>query len=136
MNRKSVGDMQCPVARSLERVGDLWNILIPREAFYGVARFDEFANNLGVATNTLTRRLNDLVESGVLKRRLYSERPPRHEYHLTNLGRSFRPGPPWLHGEIRTLRPRAEASIWRITRRNSQSSRGPRPPRNLRSQRL
>ena len=73
---KKVGHTQCPIARSLERVGDWWNILILREAFYGVARFDDFQTNLGIATNTLTRRLNDLVDGGLLKRELYSEKPP------------------------------------------------------------
>jgi DNA-binding HxlR family transcriptional regulator len=91
MKRKTVGKMQCPIARSLERVGDWWNILILREAFYGVTRFDDFQTNLGIATNTLTRRLNALVDSGLLQRQLYSEKPPRHEYLLTDVGRSFRP---------------------------------------------
>jgi DNA-binding HxlR family transcriptional regulator len=91
MKRKSVGNTQCPIARSLERVGDWWNILILREAFYGVTRFDDIQTNLGIATNTLTRRLNALVESGLLERRLYSERPPRREYLLTDVGRSFKP---------------------------------------------
>jgi len=91
MKRKSVGDTQCPIARSLERVGDWWNILILREAFYGVARFDDLQTHLDIATSTLTRRLNALVESGLLQRRLYNESPPRHEYLLTELGRSFRP---------------------------------------------
>lgn len=91
MKRKNVGDTQCPIARSLERVGDWWNILILREAFYGVKRFDDFQTNLGIATNTLTRRLNDLVEDGLMQRKLYSEKPPRHEYVLTDVGRSFRP---------------------------------------------
>ncbi len=91
MKRKTVGNMQCPIARSLERVGDWWNILILREAFYGVTRFDDFQMNLGIATNTLTRRLNDLVESGLLQRRQYCEKPLRHEYVLTDVGSSFRP---------------------------------------------
>jgi DNA-binding HxlR family transcriptional regulator len=91
MKRKTIGNTQCPIARSLERVGDWWNILILREAFYGVARFDDFQANLGIATNTLTRRLNDLVAGGLLDRRLYSEKPPRHDYLLTEVGRSFQP---------------------------------------------
>ncbi len=91
MQRKTFGHMQCPVARSLERVGEWWNILILRDAFYGLTRFDEFQTSLGIATNTLTRRLNALVEEGLLERRLYSERPPRHEYILTARGRDFRP---------------------------------------------
>ena len=91
MKRKTFGHMQCPVARSLERVGDWWNILILRDAFYGIRRFDEFQQSLGIASSTLSRRLDDLVASGLLEKRLYNERPPRHEYVLTQAGRDFRP---------------------------------------------
>jgi DNA-binding HxlR family transcriptional regulator len=83
--------MPCPIARSLERVGEWWSILILRDAFKGVARFDQFQKSLGIAPNMLTRRLNTLVDSGLLERRLYSEKPPRHEYVLTARGRDFRP---------------------------------------------
>src|SRR5580693_5982033 len=91
MQRKSYGNMKCPIARSLDRVGEWWSILILRDAFYGLRRFDEFQKNLGVAPNILTRRLNRLVESGLLERRPYSEHPPRDEYVLTERGRDFRP---------------------------------------------
>jgi DNA-binding HxlR family transcriptional regulator len=91
MQRKTFGHMQCPIARSLERVGEWWNILILRDALYGLTRFDDFQASLGIATNTLTRRLNGLVDEGLLERRLYSERPPRFEYVLTDKGRDFRP---------------------------------------------
>lgn len=91
MQRTSFEDMQCPIARSLERVGEWWSILILRDAFLGSTRFDQFQKNLGIAPNMLTRRLNGLVESGLLERRLYSERPPRSEYVLTERGRDFRP---------------------------------------------
>lgn len=91
MKRKTLGNMQCPVARSLERVGDWWNILILRDAFYGIRRFDGFQQSLGIATSTLARRLDDMVASGLLEKRPYSERPPRHEYVLTQAGRDFRP---------------------------------------------
>jgi DNA-binding HxlR family transcriptional regulator len=91
MQRKSFGNMKCPIARSLERVGEWWSILILREAFYGIKRFDEFQMNLGVAPGILTRRLNALVEAGLLERRRYSEHPPRDEYVLTERGRDFRP---------------------------------------------
>ena len=83
--------MPCPIARSLERVGEWWSILILRDAFKGVSRFDQFQKSLGIAPNMLTRRLNTLVDSGLLERRLYSEKPPRHEYVLTDRGRDFRP---------------------------------------------
>jgi DNA-binding HxlR family transcriptional regulator len=91
MQRKNLGNMQCPIARSLERVGEWWNILILRDAFHGFTRFDQFQKSLDIAPNMLTRRLNGLVESGLLERRQYSEHPPRHEYLLTERGRDFRP---------------------------------------------
>src|SRR5690348_7165291 len=91
MQRKSFGNMQCPIARSLEHVGEWWSILILRDAFHGLTRFDQFQKSLDIAPNMLTRRLNALVESGLLERRLYSERPPRHEYVLTERGRDFQP---------------------------------------------
>src|SRR5260221_3377567 len=91
MQRKSFGNMQCPIARSLERVGEWWSILILRDALRGTTRFDEFQKSLGIAPNMLTRRLDALVEAGLLERRRYSERPPRHEYVLTARGRDFRP---------------------------------------------
>ncbi len=91
MQRKSFGNMQCPIARSLERVGEWWSILILRDAFLGVTRFDQFQKSLGIAPNMLTRRLNALVEAGLLERRSYNERPQRFEYVLTERGRDFRP---------------------------------------------
>jgi DNA-binding HxlR family transcriptional regulator len=91
MQRKSFDTMQCPVARSLERVGEWWSILILRDAFHGLTRFDQFQKSLDIAPNILTRRLTALVEAGLLERRRYSERPPRYEYVLTERGRDFRP---------------------------------------------
>jgi DNA-binding HxlR family transcriptional regulator len=91
MQRKPFGNMQCPIARSLERVGEWWSILILRDAFHGLTRFDQFQKSLDIAPNMLTRRLSTLVESGLLERRRYHERPPRYEYVLTERGRDFRP---------------------------------------------
>ena len=91
MQRTHFGKMQCPIARSLERVGEWWSILILRDAFQGLSRFDQFQKSLDIAPNILTRRLNALVESGLLERRRYSTRPPRFEYVLTARGRDFRP---------------------------------------------
>jgi DNA-binding HxlR family transcriptional regulator len=91
MRRKNYGNMKCPIARSLDRVGEWWSILILRDAFYGLGRFDEFQKSLGVAPNILTRRLNALVQSGLLERRRYSDHPPRDEYLLTDRGRDFHP---------------------------------------------
>src|SRR5260370_26008754 len=91
MQHKSFENMQCPIARSLERVGEWWSMLILRDALHGMTRFDEFQKSLGIAPNMLTRRLDALVEAGLLERRRYSERPPRDEYVLTARGRDFRP---------------------------------------------
>ena len=91
MQRTSFGAMPCPIARSLEHVGEWWSILILREAFAGHTRFDEFRDALGVAPNMLTRRLKALVAAGLLERRRYCDRPPRDEYVLTERGRDFRP---------------------------------------------
>ena len=91
MKRKSLAHKQCPIARSLDRVGDWWSILILRDALHGLTRFDQFQESLGIAPNMLTRRLNQLVSAGLLERRLYNERPPRREYVLSECGRDFRP---------------------------------------------
>src|SRR5215471_4921855 len=91
MQRKSFGQMACPIARSLERVGEWWSILIIRDALHGFRRFDEFQRSLNIAPNMLTRRLRALVNAGLLERRRYSARPPRYEYLLTERGRDFRP---------------------------------------------
>jgi DNA-binding HxlR family transcriptional regulator len=91
MHRKCFKAMPCPIARSLEMVGEWWSILILRDAYRGMTRFDEFQKNLDTSTNTLTRRLNSLVEQGLLERRPYCEKPVRHEYVLTAAGRDFEP---------------------------------------------
>ena len=107
MRHTSFEDHTCPIARSLERVGEWWSILILRDALHGLTRFDEFQKSLGIAPNMLTRRLNALVESGLLERRRYSEHPERFEYGLTDAGRDLFPvvvsllqwGDRWTAGE-------------------------------------
>lgn len=91
MRRKSLAEDVCPVARTLDRVGDPWSMLILREAGFGSTRFDQFEASLGIAPNMLSRRLESLVQAGMLERRAYSERPLRYEYLLTHRGRDFRP---------------------------------------------
>jgi DNA-binding HxlR family transcriptional regulator len=91
MRHSSFETMQCPIARSLERVGAWWSILILRDAFLSATRFEQFRKSLPIAATSLTRRLRALVEAGMLERRRYSERPPRDEYVLTDRGRDFRP---------------------------------------------
>jgi DNA-binding HxlR family transcriptional regulator len=91
MQRTRFSAMDCPIARSLDRVGEWWSILILRDALGGMTRFEEFLKSLAIAPNILTRRLNALVDAGLVERRRYSEHPPRHEYILTARGRDFRP---------------------------------------------
>ena len=89
MLNREYRDQNCSVARALEIVGERWTLLIVRDAFLGRRRFDEFQESLGIARNVLTDRLSRLVEEGILERVRYSERPERHEYHLTPKGRDL-----------------------------------------------
>ncbi|WP_354699841.1 putative HTH-type transcriptional regulator [Paraconexibacter sp. AEG42_29] len=82
---------QCSVARTVEVVGERWTMLILREAFLGVKRFDHIQRDLGIARNILSDRLGKLVDQGILEKRRYSERPPRFEYRLTAKGRDLYP---------------------------------------------
>ena len=88
LNREYEGQ-NCSIARALEIVGERWTLLIIRDVFHGIRRFDELQESLGVARNVLTDRLNRLVGEGVLERVPYSERPTRYEYRLTAKGRDL-----------------------------------------------
>lgn len=88
LNRDYEGQ-NCSVARALEVVGERWSLLIVRDVFLGLRRFEELQQSLGIARNVLTDRLNRLVEEGVLERVRYSERPERFEYRLTRKGRDL-----------------------------------------------
>ena len=81
----------CSVARSLEVIGERWTLLMLRDAFMGVTRFEHFQRRLALAPNILTKRLRALTEAGILERRRYQERPERHEYILTESGRELFP---------------------------------------------
>jgi len=83
----------CPVARTLDLIGERWTILLLRDLLLrGPRRFQDFQDSLpGVAPNTLSARLKSLEESGLVERKLYNERPPRLEYVLTEKGKSLGP---------------------------------------------
>jgi DNA-binding HxlR family transcriptional regulator len=83
---RTYDDQTCSVARALEILGDRWTLLVIRDAFLGVHRFDDFQRNLGVARNVLSDRLQRLVDEGLLERRRYQERPERFEYRLSEKG--------------------------------------------------
>src|SRR5437763_11921002 len=91
MLKRTYPDQDCSIARSLEVVGERWTLLILRDAFFGVHRFDDFQERLGIARNVLAARLQHLCDEGLLERRRYSERPERFEYHLTGAGRDLGP---------------------------------------------
>ena len=91
MERKSFSVMHCSVAQCLEVVGEWWTLLIVRDAFLGVTRFDELQERLGISRNVLNQRLTRLVEVGVLTKVPYSEHPPRFDYRLTERGRDLWP---------------------------------------------
>ncbi|HET9690209.1 MAG TPA: helix-turn-helix domain-containing protein [Acidimicrobiales bacterium] len=94
------------VARTLDVIGDRWTMLLLREIFRGVRRFEELRASLGVARPVLSGRLRRLVDAGVVERVLYQERPPRYEYRLTPMGVEVSPalvalmrwGDRWLAG--------------------------------------
>lgn len=91
MQHTDLSESSCPIARSLQRVGEWWSILILRDATFGLSRFDDFQKSLGIAPNMLTRRLNGLVDAGLLERKPYSTKPLRYEYVLTKSGKDFQP---------------------------------------------
>jgi DNA-binding HxlR family transcriptional regulator len=113
MRRTSLAEMPCPVARTLDVVGEWWTLLIVRDALRGARRFEDFKTT-GIADNILSARLRRLVDEGILERVRYQERPDRHEYVLTEKGRALGTvvqalrgwGQRWTSGE--DLSPRLE----------------------------
>lgn len=86
-------DPKCPVARTLDIVGERWTILILRDLFlHGPRKFQDLQDSLsGVAPNTISARIKTLMDGGVIARRLYSDHPPRAEYYLTQRGLDLKP---------------------------------------------
>ena len=107
MKKVSFADVHCSVAQSLEVIGEWWTLLILRDAFLGVTRFDDFAHRLGISRNVLTARLDTLVDADVLARVPYDEARGRFDYRLTDKGRALLPvlpairqwGDEWILGE-------------------------------------
>jgi DNA-binding HxlR family transcriptional regulator len=91
MQRKSFAGMGCPVAEALDVIGEWWTLLVIRDVFRGIRRFDALQESLSIARNILTQRLRALVAAGVLEKRAYAERPTRYEYRLTEKGRALFP---------------------------------------------
>jgi DNA-binding HxlR family transcriptional regulator len=89
MLKRDYEGQNCSIARALEVVGERWTLLIVRDVFLGLRRFDQLQESLGIARNVLTDRLNRLVEEGSLERVRYNDRPERFEYRLTEKGREL-----------------------------------------------
>ena len=106
MKRTQFADQPCSVARAMDIVGELWAFMIIRNVFLGVRRFEGLRANLAISRKVLTERLELLVARGILERRQYQDRPPRHEYRLTPMGVDLFPvlmalarwGDRWLDG--------------------------------------
>ncbi|WP_319824069.1 helix-turn-helix domain-containing protein [Thalassovita sp.] len=82
---------RCPVARGLSVIGDRWTLLVLRDCFLGVRRFEQMQERLGITRHILADRLRKLETEGLLRREQYMEHPPRHEYRLTDKGKAFYP---------------------------------------------
>ena len=91
MLKRDYPSQYCPVASTLEVVGERWTLLIIRDVFLGIRRFDDIQRDLGVARNVLQARLERLVDEGILVKRPYQERPLRCEYRLTEKGADLWP---------------------------------------------
>lgn len=89
MPRKSLSHLECAVANTVEILGDAWTVLVLRDAFLGVRRFEKFVESLGIARNTLTDRLQRLTRAGMLTADPYQENPIRYEYRLTEKGKDL-----------------------------------------------
>lgn len=89
MRKSSFARWPCSIARTMDVLGDAWAVLVLREAFYGIQRFDDLQASLNIARNTLADRLHRLVDQGLLERRLYQTEPRRYEYVLTEKGADF-----------------------------------------------
>lgn len=89
--RTSFNDWNCSVAQTVEIIGEVWTPLILRDLFWGVNRFDDLVEDLGISRNILADRLKTLTAAGVVQKAAYQERPVRHRYLLTEAGRDLWP---------------------------------------------
>lgn len=114
MKWSELADQNCSAARTIAVIGDRWTLMLLRDLFLGVRRFDDFERRLGISRSIIAERLKRLVDEGVLRREAYQQNPVRHEYRLTDKGLALHPvvmaivhwgdtyyageaGPPLLH---------------------------------------
>ena len=86
MLERDYRDQDCSIAATLELIGERWTILVIRDIWLGRRRFGQIQENLGIARNVLSARLGRLLDAGIIEKRIYSERPERYEYFLTEKG--------------------------------------------------
>lgn len=91
MRKVSFAEMNCSVAQALKIIGEWWTLLILRDCFLGIRRFEDFVERLGISRNVLTTRLETLVNAGILERRPYDDARNRYDYVLTEKGRALWP---------------------------------------------
>jgi DNA-binding HxlR family transcriptional regulator len=91
MPKQSFATIACSIARTVDVVGPRWTPLILRDLFTGMTKFEDIRRDLGIASNVLAARLEDLERHGVVERRQYQSAPARHEYVLTEKGRDLYP---------------------------------------------
>ncbi|TDK43175.1 winged helix-turn-helix transcriptional regulator [Antarcticimicrobium luteum] len=109
----------CPVARGLSVIGERWTLLILRDCFLGVRRFDDFQASLGITRHLLADRLKTLEAKGLLRREQYQERPPRFEYRLTETGKDLFPVLVSLITWANCALPSPEGSPYRLVSRQT-----------------
>lgn len=91
MKWQALSEQTCSIARTLSVLGDRWTMMVVRNAFLGIRRFDDFQSNLGITRHVLSDRLKRLVEHDILKKTPYHDRQERFEYRLTDKGRDLYP---------------------------------------------
>jgi len=130
MKRKNFDHLDCPVAATLSVIGDHWSILIIRDLFFGLSRFDEIQADLGIARNVLTDRLRKLAEEGIVER--VQGNSGHAEYHLTEVGLDLRKVLISMAKWGETHRPdKSGEGLWRTSARQKGKSTTGRSLRNL-----
>jgi DNA-binding HxlR family transcriptional regulator len=91
MSKQAFADISCSIARAVGVIGQRWTPLIVRDLFAGMTKFEDIRRDLGIASNILAARLDELERNGIVDRRQYQSAPARHEYVLTDKGRDLYP---------------------------------------------
>lgn len=118
MGIDELDEQVCPVARTIARIGDAWTLMVVRELFLGVRRFEEIRVHTGMSPQLLSRRLRELDDAGIVARRQYQDRPPRFEFVLTEKGLDLWPVVIALRGwGERWAKPARETPLLSLTHR-------------------